>query len=119
MEKVMADVFDLEGSLERMGGDRQLFGEMVGFLQSDAPHWLAQIHAALARGDMQGVHRGAHTLKGLISNFGAGEAFRAAAQVEQFGRQSDAAALPTAIAHLENAVEELQTALAPHHRPPA
>jgi two-component system sensor histidine kinase/response regulator len=115
----MAAIFDYQGSLERMGGDEQLFCEMVGFLVADGRQWLKELRTALARGDATVAHRSAHTLKGLVSNFGAQTAQSAAFRVEQLAR--DPVSLPQAIAalpQLEAALEELETALAPYHHPP-
>ncbi len=109
----MQPLFDYAGSLERMGGDKQLFSEMVGFLMSDAPLWLERIRTGLADGDAKLVHRSAHTLKGLVANFGAKPAISAAALVEQLAVEEPTlehtrAAVPA----LETAIEKLQIALA-------
>lgn len=115
----MPAVFDYAGSLDRMGGDEQLFREMVGFLMEDAPRWFAQLEQALAREDSAAAHRSAHTLKGLVANFGAQSAQSAAARIEQMTR--DGASLDAARAalpQLQAAIGELEVALAPYHQPP-
>lgn len=114
----MQPLFDYAGSLKRMGGDEELFGEMVGFLATDAPVWLERIHTGIATGDAKLVHRSAHTLKGLVANFGAQPAMSAAAHVEEVALEDPQlerarGALPA----LESAIAELQTALAKYRRP--
>jgi len=109
----MQPLFDYAGSLKRMGGDEQLFSEMVGFLADDAPVWLERIRTGLAAGDAKLVHRSAHTLKGLVANFGAQPAIAAASIIEQLaleepGLERARNALPA----LETAIDELQLALA-------
>jgi two-component system, sensor histidine kinase and response regulator len=115
----MSPLFDYDGSLNRMGGDEQLFREMVGFLFADAPAWLAQIDEGLRQLDAVAVHRAAHSLKGLVSNFGAPLAVAAAAVLEDAAR-ADATLLQAREAYpaLAAAVAELKQALAPYQLPP-
>lgn len=113
----MSEVFDFAGSMERMGQDEQLFGEMVGFLFADVPLWLAQARQSLDAGDAVRVHRSAHTVKGLVANFGAYRAIHAAAQVEELAKAGDLEAAGRIMPQLEAAYQELHEALAPYHRP--
>jgi polar amino acid transport system substrate-binding protein len=111
-------VFDYDGSLERMGGDEQLFREMVGFLFADRPRWLGELKSGLERKDCALVERSAHTLKSLAGNFGGAAAAAAAARVERLAKedaslQHAAQAVPA----LEAALAELEEALAPYHQP--
>jgi HPt (histidine-containing phosphotransfer) domain-containing protein len=115
----MSGVFDHAGSLERMGGDEQLFSEMVGFFVEDAPRWLAQIKEGIAQGDASLVHRSAHTLKGLVANFGAAAAQSAAGRIETLAQQDPTLqAVASEVPPLEVAIDELHAALAPYHQPP-
>ncbi len=115
--RAMSSLYDYAGSLERMGGDAQLFREMVGFFVTDAPGWLNQVRLGIERGDATLVHRSAHTLKGLVSNFGAQAAIKAAATVEQRAREdATLASVKPLIPGLETAIQELETALAPFHQ---
>jgi len=111
-------LFDYQGSLARMGGDEQLFGEMAGFLFADAPRWLGELRKGLERQDLPLVQRSAHTIKGLAGNFGAAPTVAAAARVEKLAREDrDLTAAGQALPALEKALEELQSALAPYHHP--
>lgn len=115
----MPPLFDHAGSLERMGGDEQLFCEMVGFFVTDAPQWLQQTRRGLESGDTNLAHRSAHTLKGLVANFGAAQAMAAAARVEELARNP--ATLPAAkevFPSLESAIKDLEAALAAYHPRP-
>jgi len=109
----MANIYDYPGSLRRMGDDRELFQEMVGLLRSDVPRWLSVVSAAQRESDSGRLERAAHTLKGLASNFGATRAVAAAAEVEVLARSQQTAGLPAAVNELEEALEELLSALAP------
>jgi two-component system sensor histidine kinase/response regulator len=114
----MQPLFDYAGSLKRMGGDEELFGEMVGLLETDAPLWLDRIREGLAAGDAKLVHRSAHTLKGIVANFGALPAMSAAAHVEKVALDDPGLELArSALPALEAAILELQAALAAYRRP--
>ena len=110
----MSPVFDHPGSLKRMGGDQHLFEEMIGFLFEDAPRLLERLRTSVADGRYGEAQHAAHTLKGLISNFGASRATAAAAQAEEFAGQGAASILPRILVELEAALNELQRALAPY-----
>jgi HPt (histidine-containing phosphotransfer) domain-containing protein len=115
----MPPLIDYAGSLERMGGDERLFGEMAGFFLADAPKWLAEVRRGLDTGDAKLVHRSAHSLKGLASNFGAQQAVMAAARVEQLSAGTgDLAPALAAMPTLEQAISELAVALAPYDLSP-
>jgi HPt (histidine-containing phosphotransfer) domain-containing protein len=114
----MATIYDYPGSLRRMGNDRELFQEMVGLLQTDAPRWLSVVSAAQSEGDCGRLERAAHTLMGLASNFGASRAVAAAAEVEVIARSQQTAELPAAMIELQEALDELLAALAPTRETP-
>jgi HPt (histidine-containing phosphotransfer) domain-containing protein len=107
----MSQIYDYAGSLHRMGDDQALFYEMVGLLRSDVPQWLNVLHAAEREGDASRVQRAAHTLKGLVANFGASRAVAAAAEVEQYGKAQTTEGLHEAVAELEGSLDELLGAL--------
>jgi HPt (histidine-containing phosphotransfer) domain-containing protein len=116
----MAAIFDYAGSLRRMGNDQTLFQEMVTLLNEDAPQYLASIHQCTADHDYPTLKRAAHTLKGLVLNFGATRAVLAAVALENLAATAaqDAAEqnnLPAAIDELEQSLKELQQALSDHH----
>lgn len=83
--------FDMEGALNRLGGDQELLSELVGFFLEDAPVLLDQIRDGFQNGSARLVERGAHSLKGLAANFGADSARDAAFRVEQLSRDAAAA----------------------------
>jgi len=115
----MGTIFDYAGSLRRMGNDPALFQEMVGLLNEDAPQYLATIHQCRADHDYPTMKRAAHTVKGLVLNFGAQRAVLAAVTLENLANTAthDSAEeinLPAAIAELEDSLAELLRALADH-----
>jgi two-component system, sensor histidine kinase and response regulator len=109
----MSKIYDYDGSLRRMGNDHELYQEMVGLLRCDVPPLMAALRAAYREGDCPRMQRAAHTLKGLASNFGAGRAVAAAAEVERLAKAQQSAGIPAATTELEEALDELIAALAP------
>jgi len=94
-----------------MGGDAELFQEMVGFLRQDGQRWLQDLRTALTASDLPRVQLYSHKLKGLISTFGAARAGRAAALLEEQARSGRADSLPATAAEMEAAYAELMAAL--------
>lgn len=119
---VATNVYDHAGSMARMGNDLELFREMCLYLDRDGQRWLGELKTAQAAGDVAKVQQRAHSLKGLISNFGVGRAWQAAAAIEDFARARRVEELAAGVSVLDAAFAELRTALAPHladHRPHA
>jgi HPt (histidine-containing phosphotransfer) domain-containing protein len=82
-------VYDLQATMTRLDGDRELFQNMVAFYLEDYPPLLARLQAAIADGRSAEVERAAHSLKGLAGNFGASRAHRAAQRIEELGREGN------------------------------
>ncbi|MHB8799577.1 MAG: hybrid sensor histidine kinase/response regulator [Thermoanaerobaculia bacterium] len=72
--------------LERVGGDRELFGELVDLFVEQAPGVLAEIRRSAEAGDAPGLERAAHLIRGSASTFGAIGVSEAALALEKLGR---------------------------------
>ena len=70
------------------------------------------MRAAITRGDSQALQRAAHALKGTVRSFGAQAAGDAALRLEVMGRSGDLTHAALAGAALEQAVADLERALA-------
>lgn len=108
----MSPAFDYQGTLKRFGQDESLFREMVGFFIDDYPQWISSIRSGISKGDLTQIQRGAHTLKGMVANFGATRAMAAAAQIEQHVTMRNLSAVERSLPLLEDAVDELERAFA-------
>ena len=104
-------MFDYAGAMERMGHDHQFFQDMVAYLNQDGPRWLDELKAAANAHDLPRVQHRAHSLKGLISNFGAARAWHAAASLEDLARAKRDEGVPEAVVMLANSLTELIDAL--------
>jgi len=77
-----AAILDVDGTLARFGGDRELFFELISILVDDAPALFNELHAAVTAGKTVDVEHKAHALKGLLLNCGGVRAATVAQQLE-------------------------------------
>jgi signal transduction histidine kinase/CheY-like chemotaxis protein len=105
---VVAD--DILGSC--MGGDAALFAELTALFTEQSGQLISQLQQALAGQDARQLERIAHTLKGSVGAFGAGEVLAAAGQLEELARGGDLAGARQALLALERALARLKAALA-------
>lgn len=101
-------------TLERLGGDQELFGEIAQILVQTAPDQLASISAALAANDLKRTREEAHSLKGAVAAFEAPEVFEAVATIERLAKADDVAGAQAAFAPAHALVESLLVELTPH-----
>jgi CheY-like chemotaxis protein len=104
-------VFDLDATLARVEGDRDLLLELIEVFRADYPQRLAEIRTALDQADAQMLHRSAHSLKGALGFFAAPAALEAARRLEAMGRAGDLASGADEFARLEEASNRLESAL--------
>jgi HPt (histidine-containing phosphotransfer) domain-containing protein len=96
---------DRAAALRRLGGDEELFRDLVRFFNEDAPILLQQVREGIRGGRPDDVTRGAHSLKGLCAGFSALAATEAAAKLEAIGRSCD-------LTHADGACDQLGEELA-------
>lgn len=114
--KLEAELFDLDGTMQRLGGNRSLLADLIQLYDEDSPQLLDRIDMGVKSLRCDEVRRAAHSLRGLAANFGAAKLaeplFRLEAAASQ-GHLEDAAALAVQI---RNESGRLQTTLAPYNR---
>jgi PAS domain S-box-containing protein len=96
-----------ERIIARLGGSKDLLQDIVRLFQQETPERLALMRQLQKKAEYVQLGRLAHTLRGSISTFGAEEAVALTRQVEKAASQGDAAALETALADLEKALDAL------------
>ena len=101
-----------EELLERVGGSHELLVEVIDLFLEDGPQLLSTIQEALARGDADGVRRGAHALKGSAGNFGASTLVAIAHQMEIHAAAGSPDALADLLQALKTELSELSAELA-------
>jgi HPt (histidine-containing phosphotransfer) domain-containing protein len=63
--------FDHELGIQRIGGDVETYKELVKDFVRELPWKLEDMRSCFIKGDMEGLHRAAHNLKGVSANLGA------------------------------------------------
>ena len=105
------DPLDTTKILERIGGDRELLGELAGLFVGDCPRMLSDIQDAVRDGNADALQKAAHALKGSVSNFAAEAAVEAALRLEMMGRNRDMTDAPQAFTKLEREIDRVREAL--------
>jgi HPt (histidine-containing phosphotransfer) domain-containing protein len=98
-------------ALARLQGDKELLADLAGVFLKDYPSQLADIRNAITRGDLAGLERAAHSLKGSVANFGARRSFDVAFELEKTARSGDLAECSRLSAALEAEMEALKPEL--------
>ncbi len=104
-------ILDIEGTLARFGGDKDLFIEMAGILLEDAPCLFEKLRGAVAASDAAAVRIHAHALKGLLAGCGGVRATRAAQSLEDAGETSDLSQTASLMEALNQELDQLTSAL--------
>jgi HPt (histidine-containing phosphotransfer) domain-containing protein len=104
-------VLDVEGTLARFGGDRQLFLELAQMLIEDAPPLFDQLKKAVAARDASRIRRHAHALKGLLGGCGGNRAAHVAHQLEEASQLQNLDDAPELLAILREELNSFVDAL--------
>jgi signal transduction histidine kinase/CheY-like chemotaxis protein len=102
---------DWSGALERVGGSEDLLREIAGVFVGEGPKLMAQIRAALEKGDAVELRRAAHTLKGSAALFVAAPTVEAALRLEKLAENGDLDRAAEAVASLAAETDRLVAAL--------
>ncbi len=96
-----------EDSLQRLGGDADLFKEFVEIFFEDSPQLLETLLAATKSSDHAAVTQAAHALKGLMLNFGAKPCCELALDFEMAGNRGDLSSVKDKHSQLKELYEQL------------
>lgn len=108
----MDGVFDLDSSLDRLGGDRGLLRKLIEFFHEDSPPLLTSLGSGIDQQNAAQVELAAHSIKGLAANFGAQATVEAALRIEDAARAGDLATAVAALPELIAQTARLGRALA-------
>ncbi len=82
-------IFDQEGLLRRLMGDKQLVSLMIETFQNEMPKQLSALELAVASQDYALIQLQAHNIKGASANMGVVRMQEIAATIEQAGEAGD------------------------------
>lgn len=104
--------FDSAALLASVGGDRELLREIVKLCcEVDGPRVCGELAVAVGQGDLSGVERAAHAIKGLVGAFHAPVASHLARDLEETARQGSGDAVVEPTAELGREFQRLVVAL--------
>jgi two-component system, sensor histidine kinase and response regulator len=98
---------DLEAALDRLGGDRGLYDELVVVFRKECPNMAVEMRRALHNRDLQILERSAHTLRGAASNLGAVAVSEAALLLEKLANAGDHEVAYEQFRTLQNEIERM------------
>jgi two-component system sensor histidine kinase/response regulator len=81
--------FNPDVLLQRLGGDHEIYHEIIDLFLEDVIKQVRALEDAIHRGDAPGVQRQAHTLNGASANVGAAGLAEIAFQLERAGERHD------------------------------
>jgi signal transduction histidine kinase/CheY-like chemotaxis protein len=109
-------VFDPAKMFQNIGGDNELFGQLIGLFLDRYQAMLADIKEGLIKADAVMLERAAHTLKGTAGNLCASEVALAASRLEAVGHLGTLQDAPPVYAQLEMEVLRLVRLLRPYRQ---
>jgi PAS domain S-box-containing protein len=104
-------VFNKQMMLNRCMDDEDLAHEVIKGFLADIPQQINQLHTSLANGDLVGVARYAHTIKGAAGNVSAEALHGVAQQVEKALQSDNTGFLRETITQVEEEFIRLQHAI--------
>jgi HPt (histidine-containing phosphotransfer) domain-containing protein len=103
--------FDRQSMLERVDGDEEVMGMVLGVFIEDAPLTMQTLRQAVEQGDAAQIRLTAHALKGAAANISAEELRSGAHDLEMLGVANDLAAVPGVFQRVETAMSRLMPVL--------
>jgi CheY-like chemotaxis protein len=101
------EIVDPDAALANLGDDEALLMEVIDLFLVDLPKQRARLRKSVRTGDLDGLSRTVHSLRGAVSNLVARRAGRALDQVQDAADREDVSAAGAAIDALEPELEAL------------
>ena len=105
---------DWQRGLARVEGDAGLFHDLLKLFASEAPAAIERLQTAVQQKDATRIERGAHALKGSLSNISVDGPVKAAARLEEIGRNGDLDQAEAAARNLEKEIERVLAEIEAH-----
>ncbi len=111
ISKTDARVFDAGAMLANIGGDAELFDQLIRLFLDRHSVMMKEIESAIGQGDAVALERAAHSLKGTAGNLCAPDVVLLASQLEASGRLGTLTEAPGLLVRLDRTVQELVAVL--------
>ena len=99
---------DIEKALDQLGGDRELFDDVVRAFFGTIPELLDELRAACDHSDGGRLGAAAHSLKGAAANICAEPARQSAVRLEKMGNDAEFGEADAVLVGLESELERLR-----------
>ena len=103
-------VFDTQGALARVEGDRALLAELIQIFSEEYISQLGALEAAVHSQDAQSIQAVAHSLKSSLGNVGAMKAAETARELEFAGKTRRLSEATVLLAAIKSDVENFRVA---------
>ncbi|MCS6296523.1 MAG: response regulator [Nitrospira sp.] len=111
MSKTDSHVFDANAMLANIGGDAELFDQLIRLFLDRHGIMMKEIESAIGQADAAALERAAHSLKGTAGNLCAPDVVLLASQLEASGRLGTLTEAPSLLVRLDRTVQELVAVL--------
>lgn len=103
------EILDKDLALENLGGDEDLFREILQIYLDDVAKRMRLLHEALDGSNCEGIRFEAHAIKGASANIGAVSVREISSDIEQAGRDNRVDAVAELVERLEIAFSMLES----------
>jgi two-component system sensor histidine kinase/response regulator len=107
---------EIDAAIDRLGGDVELYKELVERFLNDTAGTRARLESAVEHANAGLLHSAAHSLKGLAASVGATTVASALADLEQLGRDGDLPAVPAVWQRFRAEMERSADEMSLYHR---
>jgi two-component system, sensor histidine kinase and response regulator len=101
------DAVDVAVALERLDGDRDLYGELVQVFRVECPNVIEEMRHAIAQQDAKALERSAHGLKGSSAQLGGLAVSQIAMEIEKLARSGNVESSRDYFKILQNEIERM------------
>ncbi|MEP7153305.1 MAG: response regulator [Nitrospira sp.] len=117
MSKSDASIFDASTMLTNIGGDIELFDQLIRLFLDRHPTMVQDIELAISQADSVALERAAHSMKGTAGNLCAPDVVLLASQLEATGRLGTLDDAPALVIQLRRTIQQLVEVLTRQIRP--
>ncbi len=106
-----ANAWDASETREKLGGDQQLFQDVMRIFLEESDVHLSKLRRAIAEGQAEVIEKVAHSLKGELGYMGAPELVQKTRNLEEMGRRGDVETALNLFVDLESDLSVLVSAV--------
>ena len=106
------EIIDWKRGLASVDGDSELFHDLLRIFANEAPLTMGKLRAAVELKNPAAIRLAAHTLRGSVANFGAGDAVQAALRLETMAETGDMRQVAKSFRNLELEIQRVLAAIA-------